>query len=246
MGYLVLVRHGESRWNLSNRFTGWVDVPLSEQGIYEALVCSEKLENLSFDIAFTSKLERAQETLLIILSKQDCTGIFLHDTGKEKTWAKYSGVLWEKEIPVYMSTALNERYYGKLQGMNKEMARKKWGTEKVFKWRRSWDISPPGGEALKDTYNRTIPYFKKTIMPQVRKNKDVLISAHGNSMRAIVKYLDKISDEKIPHLELPFGEPIIYEWVRKGLEKKGDAHSFSRPLHWKPHSIVAKKTRKRK
>lgn len=231
MGYLILVRHGESRWNIANKFTGWVDVPLSEVGINEALIAAKKLEGLRFDLAFTSKLERAQETLLLILARQDCTGVFLHDTGKRRLWSKHT--VEESEIPIYSDEALNERYYGKLQGRNKQRMREEFGKEQVHKWRRSWDIRPPGGEALKDTYERTMPYFRNRIMPHVRKGKNVIVSAHGNSLRAIIKWLDRISDEQIPHLELPTGEPIIYQWKRGKLRKE-KPHAFTRPVHWEP------------
>ncbi|MBW3002752.1 2,3-bisphosphoglycerate-dependent phosphoglycerate mutase [Candidatus Woesearchaeota archaeon] len=232
MSYLILVRHGESRWNLANKFCGWVDVPLSENGIKEALSAAKKLEGLTLDVAFTSKLERAQETLLLILAKQKFTGIFLHNTGKMAKWSKHPHKLEKNEIPIYSDTALNERYYGRLQGMNKDAARRKWGKPQVFKWRRSYDIRPPGGECLKDVYKRTVPYFKKVIMPHIRKKKDVIISAHGNSLRALIKYLDNISDEKIPHLELPTGKPIIYKYTKGKLIKEKHKHSFTRPVHW--------------
>ncbi|MBW2972812.1 2,3-bisphosphoglycerate-dependent phosphoglycerate mutase [Candidatus Woesearchaeota archaeon] len=231
MSYLILVRHGESMWNLSNRFCGWVDVPLSENGIKEAMKCAQRLKNCSIDVAFTSTLERAQETLLIILAKQKYTGIFVHEKGRMAKWSKHKK-LEKNEIPVYSSEALNERYYGKLQGMNKNAARRKWGKQQVFKWRRSWDIAPPGGEALKDTYKRAVPYFNRKIMPELRKNKDVIISAHGNSLRAIIKYIDNISNENIPHLELPTGKPIIYKYTRGRLIKEKHKHSFKRPIHW--------------
>jgi len=231
MSYLILVRHGESMWNLSNRFCGWVDVPLSENGIKEAMKCAQRLKNCSIDVAFTSTLERAQETLLIILAKQKYTGIFVHEKGRMAKWSKHKK-LEKYEIPVYSSEALNERYYGKLQGMNKNAARRKWGKQQVFKWRRSWDIAPPGGEALKDTYKRAVPYFNRKIMPELRKNKDVIISAHGNSLRAIIKYIDNISNENIPHLELPTGKPIIYKYTRGRLIKEKHKHSFKRPIHW--------------
>ena len=242
MSYLVLVRHGESRWNLSNRFTGWVDIPLSENGIYEALIAANNLKALRFDIAFTSKLTRAQETLMIILAEQDYTAVFMHDDGKEKHWSSHIQ-LQGKEIPVFESSALNERYYGKLQGLNKDDARKKYGKEKVFIWRRSCDIPPPGGESLKDTLKRTLPYFKREIVPKVKAGKNVLVSAHGNSLRAIIKDLDRISDADIPKLELPTGKPIIYEWKKGKFTKVEHIHTFNRPTHWKRHTPTGMKSR---
>lgn len=228
MSYLILVRHGESRWNLANKFTGWIDVPLSPNGIKEALSCAKKLEGLTLDVAFTSKLKRAQETLLLILAKQKYTGIFLHKKKQYSLAKKFE----KHEIPIFSSEKINERYYGKLQGMNKDAARRKWGKEQVFKWRRSYDIKPPGGECLKDVYKRVIPYFKTNIMPELKKKKDVIVSAHGNSLRAMMKYLDNISDEKIPHLEIPFGRPIIYKYTKGKLIKEKHKHEFTRPVHW--------------
>jgi 2,3-bisphosphoglycerate-dependent phosphoglycerate mutase len=233
MGYLILVRHGESRWNLANRFTGWVDVPLSEKGIKEALIAAKNLQGLHLDIAFTSKLTRAQETLLLILAKQDYTGIFLHEEKKHREWGAHKKLLDQGEIPIHAHDALNERYYGKLQGLNKDAARKKFGQEKVHQWRRSFDIKPPGGECLKDTCKRVLPYFKKVIIPEVKKQKNVIVAAHGNSLRAIMKHLDNISDENIPHLELPTGKPIVYKYERGKLIKENHTHSFDRPLEWK-------------
>ncbi|RME31964.1 2,3-bisphosphoglycerate-dependent phosphoglycerate mutase [Candidatus Woesearchaeota archaeon] len=230
MSYLILVRHGESRWNIANRFTGWVDVPLSENGIYEAMMAAKRLEGLRFDIAFTSTLMRAIETLLIILAKQDYTGVFVHSAGKGRQWSRHT-TLGRKEIPVYCDEALNERYYGRLQGMNKDAARRKFGKQQVFIWRRSYDVRPPGGECLHDTYKRAVPYFQRKIMPHVRRGKNVLVSAHGNSLRAIIKYLDKISDEQIPHLELPTGKPVLYKWSRGKLVREKE-HAFTRPIHW--------------
>jgi len=232
MAFLVLVRHGESRWNTANRFTGWVDVPLSEVGINEALIAAKKLEGLQIDMAFTSKLERAQETLLIILSKQDATGIFLHESGKRKLWSRHKTKFDKHEIPIYSHDDLNERYYGALQGLNKAKARKKWGKEKVFQWRRSYDVAPPKGECLKDVVKRAVPYYKKRILPFVKKGKNVIVSAHGNSLRAIIKHIDKITDEDIPNLELPYAQPIVYEWKRGLLMKESHVHSFNRPVHW--------------
>lgn len=241
MGYLILVRHGESRWNSMNKFTGWVDVPLNEVGIHEAMICAKELEGLRIDVAFTSKLKRAQETLLLILAKQDYTGIMIHDTGRRKKWSMHHEKLWEdSEIPIYSSDKLNERYYGQLQGMNKDKARQIFGNEQVHQWRRSFDIRPPKGESLKDTMKRTVPYFKKHIMPSVKAGLNVIVSAHGNSLRAIIKEIDKISDKDIPNLELPTGKPIIYKYVYGHLIKDNHQHSFNRPIHW-THKYKKKK-----
>tara|TARA_Y100000310_G_scaffold159115_1_gene158604 strand:- start:19119 stop:19832 length:714 start_codon:yes stop_codon:yes gene_type:complete len=230
-GILTLVRHGESRWNLTNRFTGWVDVPLSEKGIQEAIRASKKLKNIKIDTCFTSKLQRAQETLLLILAKQNYTGIFVHKSKKRHAWGRHK--LLKKEIPIFSHDALNERYYGELQGMNKDKARKKYGKEKVHQWRRSYKIKPPGGESLKDTYNRSVPYFRKHIMPHLNQGKNVLLVAHGNSLRAIIKYLDNISDHEIPKLNLPTGQLIVYTCRKGKLIKQKHIHTFDRPIKWK-------------
>lgn len=230
MSYLILVRHGESRWNQENLFTGWVDVPLSKKGINEALQCAKKLEDLSIDIAFTSSLTRAQETLLLILGHQRRTGIFIHQS-KKKLWNTPKHQYSPNEIPVHTSDLLNERHYGTLQGKNKQAARKAFGEQQVFTWRRSWDIRPPQGESLKDTYNRAVPYFAKTVMPHIRKGKNVIITAHGNSLRAIIKYIENIDNDKIPLLELPTGKPIVYTWYGKHFDSSL-AHTFDRPAKW--------------
>jgi 2,3-bisphosphoglycerate-dependent phosphoglycerate mutase len=246
MGYLILVRHGESRWNIANKFTGWVDVPLSEVGINEALIAGERLEGIQFDVGFTSKLKRAQETLLLILAKQDATGIFLHEKGKRKVWSHHKITKKDHEIPIYLSSKINERYYGDLQGLNKDAARKKFGKNKVFQWRRSFDIRPPNAESLKDVCKRSVPYFNKVIMPHVKKGKNVIVAAHGNSLRAIIKYIDDISDEEIPNLELSYGFPIIYTYQRGKLIKDNHTHSFNRPVHWNKSKGYENTSKKKK
>jgi 2,3-bisphosphoglycerate-dependent phosphoglycerate mutase len=188
MSYLVLLRHGQSAWNLENRFTGWIDVPLSENGIKEAEAAAEKLIHFKFDNAFTSALQRSKHTLRIVLEKTNQT-----------------------DVPVIADQALNERMYGDLQGMNKDEARKKFGEEQVKIWRRSYDIAPPNGESLKDTANRVIPYFEKNILPLLQQGKNVLIVAHGNSLRALVMYLEKMTPEQILNFELATAVPRVYE-----------------------------------
>ncbi len=220
MNYLILVRHGQSRWNLENRFAGWVDVALSKKGIEEAMDCGEELENVELDIAFTSKLSRAQETLFLILAKQKKTGIFLHENNKRDKWSFHPSRFDDSEIPVYSSDSLNERFYGNLQGQNKQEAKEVYGEEQVFIWRRSYDIQPPGGESLKDTYERTIPYFKEHIFPQLEDGKNVIVAAHGNSLRSVVKYIENISDEDITKLEITTGKPIYYQFVKGELIKE--------------------------
>ena len=186
---LVLVRHGQSEWNLKNLFTGWRDVDLSEQGMAEARSAGRKLktQGLRFDVAFTSALIRAQHTLDIILKGMGQTG-----------------------IPVLRDQALNERDYGDLVGLNKDDARKRWGEEQVHIWRRSYDVAPPGGESLRDTAARVLPYYIQEILPRVMRGDRVLVSAHGNSLRALVMVLDRHTTESITKLNLDTGVPMIY------------------------------------
>jgi 2,3-bisphosphoglycerate-dependent phosphoglycerate mutase len=186
---LVLVRHGQSDWNLKNLFTGWRDIDLTEQGIKEAREAGRKLkgQGIKFDVAFTSALIRAQRTLDLMLTE-----------------------LGQTNIPVFKDQALNERDYGDLSGLNKDEARKKWGEEQVHIWRRSYDVAPPGGESLKDTLARTLPYYVTEILPRVLRGERVLVSAHGNSMRALVMVLDKHTTESITKLNLDTGVPMIY------------------------------------
>ena len=186
---LVLVRHGESEWNKKNLFTGWRDVDLTEQGIKEAREAGRKLkgQGLKFDVAFTSALVRAQRTLDLILEE-----------------------LGQAGIAVLKDQALNERDYGDLAGLNKDDARKKWGEEQVHIWRRSYDVAPPGGESLRDTAARVLPYYIQDILPRVMRGEHVLVSAHGNSLRALVMVLDKHSTDSITKLNLATGVPMIY------------------------------------
>ena len=212
---LVLLRHGESVWNKENRFTGWTDVDLSEKGYDEARKAGHllKAEGYTFDLAFTSVLKRAIRTLWIVLDEMD--------------------LMW---IPVIRSWRLNERHYGALQGLNKAETAAKFGDEQVHLWRRSYDVPPPKlekndpryprndpryrdlterelplTECLKDTVERFVPYYERAIVPELKKGKKILIAAHGNSLRALVKYLDHVSDEEIPKLNIPTGIPLVYE-----------------------------------
>ncbi|MFZ1322854.1 MAG: 2,3-bisphosphoglycerate-dependent phosphoglycerate mutase [Ignavibacteria bacterium] len=187
MPKLVIVRHGQSQWNLENRFTGWIDVDLSPKGIDEANKASEILKEYKFDKAFTSDLLRAQRTLDIILEN---TGM--------------------NNIPVEKDKALNERMYGDLQGLNKDECREKFGEEQVKIWRRSFDTPPPNGESLKDTADRVLPYYKSKIEPELKAGKDIIISAHGNSLRALIMYLEGLSKEEILQIEIPTGSPKEY------------------------------------
>lgn len=231
MGYLYLIRHGESRWNASNKFTGWVDVPLSEKGIREAILTARHFKKLRLDVAFTSHLERAHETLLIILSKQHCTGIFVHENEHHKLG--YSFKIKEHEVFVHTSWVLNERHYGVLQGMDKDQIAKQYGYNKVFAWRREFKSRPPKGESLNDVYNRVVRYFKQKIWPEIQKNKNIWVVAHGNTLRALIKYIDNISDEKIAFLNLKPAQPVIYKFRAGKLEKITGKHFFNRPIFWK-------------
>lgn len=188
MPQLVLVRHGESQWNKENRFTGWIDIALSPKGEEEAKSAGEKLKALKFDKAFTSMLQRAIKTFEIAAQ----TAGFKH-------------LIAEKD------EALNERMYGDLQGLNKDECREKFGAEQVHIWRRSFDVPPPGGESLKNTAERVLPYYHKRIEPMLKEGKNILVVAHGNSLRALIMYLEKLSGEQIVKVEIPTGVPILYE-----------------------------------
>ena len=188
-GTLVLVRHGQSEWNLENLFTGWRDVGLSEQGIAEAKTAGKllKAKGFAFDIAYTSALSRAQHTLTLMLAELGQQGL---KTERDK--------------------ALNERDYGDLVGLNKDDARRRWGEEQVHIWRRSYDVAPPGGESLKDTLARALPYYVIHIQPDVLSGKRVLVSAHGNSLRALIMVLEGLAPEEIVKRELATGVPVVY------------------------------------
>jgi 2,3-bisphosphoglycerate-dependent phosphoglycerate mutase len=192
---LVLVRHGQSQWNLENRFTGWEDVPLTELGRDEAQRAGVALaaENVHFDTAYTSLLKRAQDTLAIMLDK-----------------------LGQADLPIVRDEALNERHYGSLQGLNKAETAKKYGAEQVHIWRRSYDIPPPDGESLKDTAARTLPYFNRLIASDVKAGKNIIVAAHGNSLRSIVMELDQLSQAQVLKLNIATGIPIIYDIAPDG------------------------------
>jgi 2,3-bisphosphoglycerate-dependent phosphoglycerate mutase len=211
MSLLVLVRHGQSQWNLENRFTGWVDVPLSAKGRLEATTAGKKLKETHFDTMFVSHMLRALQTLQYILLELDDTRtpIIYHEEPRVHAWEHHSGDT-TSELPIYQAVDLAERYYGDLQGLNKDETRRKYGKEQVHLWRRSYDIAPPNGESLKDTCERTIPYYQRHILPLLKQGNNVLIVAHGNSLRSIIKYVETISDEEIPEVEIPTGVPIVY------------------------------------
>ena len=194
---LVLIRHGQSLWNAENRFTGWTDIDLSKKGEKEAKEAGKKLENVAFDVVHTSALMRAQRTAEIIIKHNKIS----------------------QDIPTYKDERLNERHYGSLQGLNKTETAEKYGAEQVHIWRRSFDISPPDGESLKMTAERTLPYFKEDVLEHLDEGKNVLISAHGNSLRSIVMYIENISKEDIVKLEIQTGVPRTYEYENNTFTK---------------------------
>ncbi len=213
MGILVLIRHGQSQWNLENRFTGWVDVPLTDLGRTEARRGAELIRQFRFDRAFTSTLQRAQETLRLVLA-----------------------TIGQPEVPVEVDQALNERHYGALQGLNKAEMAKQYGERQVHIWRRSYDVAPPKditewnpdglSESLKDTAARTLPYFTRTILPLVTVGQTILVAAHGNSLRAIVMELDKLTKEQVLELNIATGAPIVYELGADGAILKKTVHAL--------------------
>ena len=213
MGTLVLIRHGQSQWNLENRFTGWVDVPLTEAGRDEARRGAALIRELRFDRAFTSALRRAQETLDIVLE-----------------------VIGQRDLPVEQDRALNERHYGALQGLDKAETTRKYGDEQVRIWRRSYDVAPPKdkttwnpdgvSESLKDTAARTLPYFNAKILPLVKAGQTILVVAHGNSLRSIVMSLDQLTKEQVLELNIATGPPILYEINPRGAVLKKTVHEL--------------------
>ena len=188
MSKLIIFRHGQSTWNLENKFTGWVDVDLTEKGIEEAKSAGEKLKGYTFDEAYTSDLKRAQKTLNLALD-----------------------VCGQSNIAITKNKALNERMYGDLQGLNKAETANKFGDEQVKIWRRSYDIAPPNGESLKDTAARVIPYFEQEIVPKIKTGKNIVIVAHGNSLRALIMYLEKMTPAQILEFEIGTAVPRLYE-----------------------------------
>jgi 2,3-bisphosphoglycerate-dependent phosphoglycerate mutase len=198
MASLVLVRHGQSQWNEKNLFTGWKDPDLTEKGEKEAIEAGLALKEsgYKFDIMFTSVLLRAKRTGKLILEQ-----------------------MGQEDLKTFENEALNERNYGDLAGLNKDDARKKWGEDQVHKWRRSFDIAPPGGESLKMTAERVLPYFEETILPLLKEKSDILVAAHGNSLRALVMQLDKLNSDEVVKLEIPTGMPICYSINEHGQVK---------------------------
>lgn len=221
---LILLRHGQSEWNKKNIFTGWVDIPLSSEGIEEALASGQRIQNIPIDIIFTSTLNRGLMTALLAMSVHRSGKVTVVEPSSDDPHAEwrrcYSDQTLKTLIPIITAWQLNERMYGQLQGLNKEMMRQKYGPEQVQLWRRSYDSAPPGGESLKMTAQRTLPYFQNQIVPELQRGKNVLISAHGNSLRSIVMQLDGLSEKEVVELEIPTGIPLFYEFTDAGFVKE--------------------------
>ena len=226
MAQLILLRHGQSEWNKANLFTGWVDVPLCKEGIEEAVQAGKIIKDQPIDIVFCSVLIRAIMTAMISLAEHSSgkTPVIQHTDGE---MARLGNIFSEKTkkniIPVFLSEALNERMYGSLQGLNKQETREKYGNEQVHLWRRSYTTNPPEGESLKETCARAIPYFESTIMPHLQAGSNVFISAHGNSLRAIIKYIEHFTDDAIAQFEIATGVPRFYEMKEGKLQLKKDS-----------------------
>lgn len=197
MGTLVLIRHGQSQWNLENRFTGWTDVPLTDRGRQDAEKTARVLEGMRFDLAYTSRLQRASETLTIILKE-----------------------LHQEKIPTIADSALNERHYGDLQGLNKAETAEKYGQEQVLQWRRSYDIPPPNGESIADTARRVLPFFRWTILPEVAAGKNVIVTASGNSIRPILQFLENLDNATTATMEVGLCTPYVFTFDGSSIVKK--------------------------
>jgi 2,3-bisphosphoglycerate-dependent phosphoglycerate mutase len=213
---LILMRHGMSAWNKKRLFTGWVDIPLSEEGVHEVMEGGKKMRHLPIDVGYTSTLVRAQMTLALALLHHESGKIpvFQHpqDGKRDQWWQIHSEETRRETIPVYMAWELNERMYGDLQGMNKQEMAERYGKDLVQRWRRSFSLAPPHGESLEMTAARTLPYFRQRIMPHLERGESVFLAGHGNSLRAIMMDLDGLSQEEVVHLEIPTGEPFLYMW----------------------------------
>ena len=225
MALLILMRHGQSMWNANGLFTGWVDVPLSAAGIQEAITGGQKIADLTIDEIHVSTLIRSQMTAMIALSQHSSgkTPVFHYSSNLEdglsenearmRNWSQIKGDAGKQDIiPVFTAWQLNERMYGDLQGLNKDATREKYGADQVHIWRRSYDVPPPNGESLHLTAQRTIPYLDSTLVPVLESNKNVLVAAHGNSLRSIIMSIETLSQEEVLSLEVPTGVPIIYQY----------------------------------
>ena len=222
MSTLILLRHGQSMWNQRNIFTGWVDVPLSKEGITEASAAGDIIKDLDIHCIYTSTLVRAQQTAMIALAhhSQNNVPVIMHDnTANPAKYNAFDHSQNEHVIPTHVDWRLNERHYGDLQGLNKQATRDKHGDEQVKLWRRSYDIAPPHGESLAMTCERTLPCFEERIIPELASGKNVLISAHGNSLRSIVMHIESLDESQVLKLEIATGKPLLYTF---------DSGSFSK------------------
>ncbi len=230
MSRLILVRHGESQWNLTNRFTGWVDVPLTQRGVEEALAVAEQLHDVRIDHAFTSKLQRAHAMLDIILSRQQKNTVFLHSGEAEERKYTCEHHSADTDILAHTLEVLNERYYGTLQGLNKEQVRLQYGEEVVKAWRRGYDVRPPEGESIQDVCQRVAPFITDQVVPMLRQGRNVIIASHGNTMRAILGHTEKIAHEHLSHVDLAPDESIIYNWRDEEFTRITKPLTFDRPF----------------
>ena len=230
MALLILMRHGQSMWNAANLFTGWVDVPLTNKGIEEAISGGKEIASLPIDEVHVSTLIRAQMTAMLALAQHDSgkTPIFQYSASdasmsenesRMADWAQ-SHDSGDTTLPVHVSWQLNERMYGDLQGLDKQETRDKYGDEQVHIWRRSYDVPPPNGESLELTAARTIPYLETSITPSLAAGRNVFVAAHGNSLRSIVMSIEGLTKEEVLKLEIPTGQPIIYEWSESGWQRR--------------------------
>lgn len=220
---LILLRHGRSAWNQQNIFSGWVDIPLDEEGIKESQCAGEKIRDIPIDAIYTSTLIRAQMTVVLTMMNHASgkVPVFMHaESDQLKKWSQiHSEKTLETVIPVYPAWQLNERYYGKLQGLNKAETAAEFGADQVKLWRRSFSVRPPDGESLEDTAARTIPFFQTEIIPRLEKGENVFIAAHGNSLRSIIMYMDQLTPTTVLDLEIPTGQPILYSFERGKWQK---------------------------
>lgn len=222
---LILIRHGESLWNEKNLFTGCVDVPLTKKGVEEAIEAGKRISNIPVDMIYTSTLIRAQMTAMLAMTqhRRKKVPIIMHNESEQaKLWSQiHSEETIKQSIPVITAWQLNERMYGELQGLNKQETADRYGKEKVHEWRRSYDIPPPNGESLEMCAERAVAYFKEHILPQLQSGKNIVIAAHGNSLRSIIMYLDKLTSQEVISLELSTGIPLLYifkggKFIRRG------------------------------
>ena len=224
MGKLILIRHGESVWNTRSIFTGWIDIPLTQSGIIEAAKAGNVIAGIDIDVVYTSALVRAMQTSLIVLlgAQQKRTPYMIHGLfdRHHTRYHKINKEIADNMIPVYRCWQLNERYYGDLQGYSKSRIAELFGVEKVLNWRRGYNARPPKGESLHQTARRTMPFFNRTIMAQLRAGKNVLISAHSNSLRSIIMHLDNLTEEQVVGLEIDTANPIVYNFDGKNMERE--------------------------